>query len=255
MTLYYAKPNFAKMESVRIVPARAALIDCDADALMSIMERAGKASHAAEVLPEDAPPEERRAASERFIKTIVRLGHESVLEHASVSVFVECSRACSHQWVRHRIAAYTQLSQRFVDHGMPGTTTTKRHVDLTFIDPMFPDSTTGKRWAFGDPDAPGLVKLLQEDFYRVVNECGRVYDGLRYAGLNAEDARAVLPNATYTQFYTTANLRQWRHFFNMRCAPDAQYEIRTLACSLLEQMNAKFPAVFSDLVTKLLNPV
>ena len=76
------------------------------------------------------------------------------------------------------------------------------------------------------------------------------YCQLRAAGAHAEDARAVLPNATATQLYMTANLREWRHFIEMRAAPAAQGEIRILAKELHRQLVAVFPCLFDDLVFK-----
>lgn len=166
--------------------------------------------------------------SDRFVRMLVKLGHESVLEHHSVTVFVTCDRATSHQWVRHRLASYTQESQRFVETG-----------SFVIIDPEFADSPPGKR---------ALETLISAAEMARAN-----YMSLRASGVQKEDARSVLLNASRTRFYTTANLRQWRHFLAVRCAKDAQHNIRCLALDLLNKMHAALPAVFYDLSDKYLN--
>jgi len=156
-----------------------------------------------------------------FVRMIVKLGHESVLEHHNISVMVITDRATAQQWLRHRLASYTMESQRYVNYAKRG--------GLEFIRPV-----AARNWS---PEA----QCAWEDAMR---SAGRAYGALIAAGLPAEDARSVLPNATATTFVTTANLRQWRHFFAVRDDQAAQSEIRALANALHKQLSALLPDVF-----------
>jgi len=172
--------------------------------------------------------------SDRFVRMLVKLGHESVLEHHSVTAFVTCDRATSHQWVRHRLASYTQESQRFVEATTSSTSSTPS--SFAIIDPEF---------------EPSLSADLAFKTLLTAAENARInYMALRAIGIPKEDARSVLLNASRTRFYTTANLRQWRHFFEVRCAKSAQHNIRSLALNSLEKMYVALPAVFYDLADK-----
>ena len=185
----------------------------DPTALKTI-ETAGRISHAS---GESVSIE----TADKFIRMLVRLGHESVLEHHSVTVYVECDRATAQQWTRHRLASYTMLSQRYVDASKDTT--------MKFIDPEI--DTTDHMQVFVDQ----------------CESAAAAYRKMRKLGIPPEDARFVLPNAALTAFYTTANLRSWRHFFSERCKMDAQHNIRRLALNLLIEFNTIFPCCVYDL--------
>jgi thymidylate synthase (FAD) len=157
----------------------------------------------------------------KFLKSRIGEGHESIIEHASVTFDIEgISRACSHQLVRHRIASYSQESQRYVDMSAP-----------EFVVPP----SIG-----GDPEAAAVW----EEF---VSQVSRAYHRLRELGVRKEDARFVLPNATATRIIVTMNFRSLRHFFSVRLDKAAQWEIRALALEMLRQVHALAPSVFADL--------
>lgn len=163
---------------------------------------------------------------ESFLRRIIKMGHESILEHHSITVYVQCDRATAQQWTRHRIAAYSMQSQRYVDF------TTQKHGggDIAFVPPSFP------------PDRRDLFAIFEA-------ACGaaeKSYAELRQAGVPPEDARAVLPNSTATVFYTTANIRQWRHFLKLRCSLQAQKPIRNLAADLKLLLLNTWPCLFDD---------
>ena len=215
----------------------------DPQGIMKMLETIGRICHGSKP---NATPD----SAERFIRMIIRLGHESVLEHVSVTVYVECDRAMAQQWTRHRIAAYTMESQRYVTYK-----------EVRFIDPEFRSKSGGDRHyskglvdhAAGCPSAepvPEDVKALYAAFDQACSTAEHEYQMLRNSGAPPEDARVVLPNCTRTVFYTTANLRSWRHFFEMRCAPGAQHNIRAVSTDLLKQFHQALPAVFQDIVEK-----
>lgn len=156
-----------------------------------------------------------------FVMKRVREGHESIIEHASATFFVTgISRACSHQLVRHRLASYSQESQRYVDMSDP-----------EFVVPPA---------VAADPEA----MRIWDDF---VTQAKETYRALRERGVRKEDSRFLLPNATATRIVVTMNFRELRHFFQVRCQKDAQWEIRELACEMLRIMHDVSPAVFGDL--------
>ena len=164
---------------------------------------------------------------ESFIKKIIDLGHESVLEHVSFSFAVEgISRACSHQLVRHRIASYSQQSQRYVR--------------FDNIDIVVPDSVKN------DEDANNMFNKLMDDI-------ADVYRYLLDKGIPAEDARFVLPNAAATKIIVTMNLRELKHFFKLRTCNRAQWEIRALAIEMLKLLKNKIPLLFSQMGPACLN--
>ena len=162
----------------------------------------------------------------RFVQARVREGHESLIEHASVTFEISgISRACSHQLVRHRIASYSQESQRYVD----------------MSDPEFVVPPSVAR----DPEA----QAVWDEF---MAEVADTYHRLRELGVRKEDARFVLPNAAATRIIVTMNFRSLRHLFSVRCDKAAQWEIRELSLEMLRQVYQIAPSVFGDLYERYL---
>ncbi len=156
---------------------------------------------------------------EVFLEKITSMGHLSVLEHVSFSFGVEgISRACSHQLVRHRMASYSQQSQRYVSH--------KKQFEA-----VTPDSIAHQ------PD-------LNERYQQMLGNIHELYAEMLEAGIPAEDARFVLPNAATTKIIVTMNGRELLHFFSLRCCRRAQWEIQQLAKLMLQQIKALAPILF-----------
>ena len=149
--------------------------------------------------------------SPKRVERCFKNGHMSVFEHASVSFLVEgISRACSHQLVRHRLASFSQVSQRYVK-GCPGN--------------VIPLSIESNEKAL---DAFMNALLICQNAYKVmINECG----------IPAEDARYVFPNAAETSVVVTMNWRELFHFLDLRTDKAAQWEIRDLALKMIEQLH------------------
>lgn len=175
--------------------------------------------------------------NERFIKMLADMGHHSPLEHVSFTFAVEgVSRALTHQLVRHRIASYSQQSQRYVnldktfDYIMPPSIE-KNEVTTTVFENAMKDI---KRYY------DYLVDSLEESY---------ISNGMdkREANKKAiEDARYVLPNACETKIVFTMNVRTLLHFFEKRCCSRAQWEIRNLANEMLRQCKEISPILFSS---------
>lgn len=165
--------------------------------------------------------EKSRHDREGLLTKILDLGHLSVLEHASFTFGVEgISRACSHQLVRHRIASYSQQSQRYVSHK--------------------------ERFAAVIPPSVAERPELRERFEAFLEEAHKAYRELLDAGIPAEDARFVLPNAAETKIVVTMNARELHHFFSLRCCRRAQWEIRAMAVEMLRLAKQAAPLLFAQ---------
>jgi len=158
-------------------------------------------------------------------------GHESVIEHSCMTVeFDNVCRGFTHELVRHRLVAYTQESTRYVD-------------ESNFLVVVPPDK---------NPDEK-LVKLVLSDghaievsFQEWMNLNEQMYRGLREAGWVSQDARQTLPIGIKAQIVATANFREWRHIFKLRCAPGAHWEIRRVMISFLKDVQKRVPVIFAD---------
>ncbi len=182
----------------------------------ALLEHAGRTCYRSE--PKGEPG--------KFLRARIREGHESIIEHASVTFEISgISRACSHQLVRHRIASYSQESQRYVGMSAP-----------EFV---VPPSVA---------ENPQAVAIWDEFMGQVT----KAYHRLRELGVRKEDARFVLPNAAATRIIVTMNFRSLRHFFSVRCDRAAQWEIRDLALEMLRQVHVLAPSVFGDLYDRFL---
>jgi len=167
-------------------------------------------------------------SAEKFVRMLLRRGHESVIEHTSLTVkFLGCSRGFTHEMVRHRLASFSQESTRYVDES-----------DARFVVPPHRDENM-------------LVRLddgRKVSFRQMLCEVERFYRALRQDGWLPEDARQILPIATEAELVTTANFREWRHIFKRRTQQAAHWEIRAVMCKLLTTLQKIVPAVFEDFV-------
>lgn len=153
-----------------------------------------------------------------LVSKIMSMGHSSTLEHVSFTFAVEgVSRVLTHQLVRHRIASYSQQSQRYVaEH----------------------------RFEFVMPPAVEKNPAAKAKFEALMEDIQRTYSELTELGIHKEDARYCLSNATETKIVVTMNARALLHFFELRCCARAQWEIRRLAEAMLKQVRTVAPLLF-----------
>ena len=162
---------------------------------------------------------------DKYLMGVMNSGHLSVIEHANFTFLVEdVSRALTHQLVRHRIASYSQLSQRYVKMDEP-----------TYVTP--PSIMNRMNGRVGD--------FPKEVFEVVMEKCWDAYNELIKMGIPAEDARFVLPNACTTSIAITMNARELLHFFSLRCCNRAQWEIREMAQYMLDICKQVAPTIFA----------
>ena len=203
-----------------IEPSVELIDDFDAAAIMKKIERAGRVCYKSEGNIKDD-------SAEKFIRGIIKRGHESVIEHATISFKIICDRGVTHELVRHRIgASYSQESTRFCDYSAG-----KFGGELTFIKPCF--------WQDDDEN----FNLWKETMAQLEKN----YLALRAGGAKPEEARSILPNSLKTEIFVTMNLREWRHFLKLRTAKAAHPQMREVALKIYKILVEKLPAVFDDI--------
>lgn len=203
------------------------LLEMTQDAL-SVIYAAARQCYASEFAADIfSKQKEEPARQVAFVRNLVKAGHESPLEHAKFTFAIEgVSRALTHQLVRHRIASFSQQSQRYV-----------KEENFDFIIPPSIESD----------------EFLKSEFLKIMDRIQKSYNMLlkmlkqkSVVGQKAnEDARFVLPQAAETKIVVTMNCRELLHFFKLRCGKTAQWEIRNLADAMLKICKEQLPAVFS----------
>lgn len=162
-----------------------------------------------------------------FVKRLIKSGHESVLEHSSMTVIFVVDRALSHEIVRHRLASFSQESTRYCNYSKD-----KFSNELTFIKPETSLDSYG---------------LFGEEFLNTCYEAERRYLKLTSEGVPPEIARDILPNCLATKLVVTANYREWRHIFKLRTAKAAHPKLRRVMLYLLDDVKKIIPVVFDDI--------
>ena len=184
------------------------------------------AGFVADMWPRLLSGEISRDKQAEFVQSVLESGHDSPVEHVSFTFAVEgISRACSHQLVRHRIASYSQQSQRYVDES-----------EMDYILPPAIARIPEARERF-----EGLMREISQayrDLKGLLSEHGRAKSA-------NEDARFVLPQAAETKIVITMNCRSLLHFFSLRCCARAQWEIREMALAMLALCRERLPAIFA----------
>ena len=169
----------------------------------------------------------KKGDQKAFVKKLVDMGHMTPVEHPNFTFAVEgISRACSHQLVRHRLASYSQQSQRYVS-------------EEAGFDYIIPPSIKAD-------------KALTKEYKQMMKEAGvaysRLVEKLGEQGITGEaanqDARFALPNAAETKIIITMNARELMHFFRMRCCNRAQWEIREMSDRMLKLAKRVSPVIF-----------
>lgn len=161
-------------------------------------------------------------SASRFVRSIVKSGHESVIEHFSFSVRFVVDRAVSHEIVRHRIASFSQESQRYCNYSTEG--------QVTFIRPFYLTDGSNQYLAWRKS-----CEMAEKAYLRLLDQ-----------EMKPEEARAVLPNSTKTEIVMTANLREWRHFFRLRTDLKAHPQMRQIMLPLYHKLRFFLPEVFDQ---------
>jgi len=173
-----------------------------------------------------------------FVERLVQMGHMTPIEHPSFTFAIEgISRACSHQLVRHRLASYSQQSQRYVSEksGVRGQGSEAEEGFDYIIPPSIAEDEKAK-------------EIFEASMVEAQKAYDRLIAKLNERGIKGEsanqDARFVLPNAAETKIMVTMNARELLHFFRLRCCNRAQWEIRHMAEKMLQLVKEVAPTIF-----------
>ena len=160
--------------------------------------------------------------NEKWLQSRIKQGHESLIEHASATFYIKASRVLTHELVRHRLASYSQRSQRYVKEGKKNYITPPELLENTSSD-------------------------VASAFHKAISAAWDSYRKLLAAGVKQEIARYVLPNACTTEIICTWNFREIRHIIKLRSSPSALPEFQVIAEKIKEIMKVQAPNVFIDL--------
>lgn len=205
---------------MKIIEASVELIgEVDGKKIMKHIELAGRVCYKSESRISDD-------SAEKFIANIIKSGHESVIEHVSLTFKIICDRGVLAEITRHRLASFSVESTRYNDYSNG-----KFDGELTFIKPNFwnEDDENFKTWL-------DTMKILEENYLL-----------MRKNGARPEQARSILPNSLKTEIFMTANLREWRHFLKLRTSSRAHPQMREVALKIYEILREKLPVIFSDI--------
>lgn len=202
-----------------IEPSVEILTPIDGKAILKMLEAVGRTCYKSE-------DKIQEGSAEKFIAGIVKRGHEAVIEYYNITVKFICDRGVTHEIVRHRLASYCQESTRYCNYSSD-----KFGTEITVIKPCYLDEgTEGYRmWA-------GLCSLAEAYYFDLLNY-----------GCTPQEARAVLPNSLKTELVMTANIREFRHFFKLRCSKAAHPQMREVALMLLKEFKERIPVLFDDI--------
>ena len=195
---------------MKIIEPSATLIDeINPAAILRKLEVCGRVSHQSEP---------REDSAEEFVRKLIKRGHESVLEHVSLTFHIICDRAIQNELVRHRHASFTVESTRYVKYN-----------ELEFIRPEGITNTGFYHWR-------RMVEHVEEDYKFLIRN-----------GERPEIARAVLPLCLKSELYMTANLREWRHVLKLRMAKAAHPQMRELAYQIYDVFKENLPVIVEDI--------
>jgi len=197
----------------------------DRDFIFKLIEEAGRTAYRSEdKITSDSAP--------KFVKKIMELGHESVIEHYGITSRFIIDRGVSHELVRHRLASYTQESTRFCNYEKD-----KFGNEISVILPT---------WAMA-PLQDTTKYDMYVDWHSAMLATERAYFTMLKHGATPQEARAVLPNALKTEIVVTANLRELRLILNTRCTKKAHPDMRYIMLKFLDKLNTLLPEVFNDI--------
>lgn len=188
------------------------LTNIDKEKIYKNIELAGRTAYKSEDKITDT-------SAETFIRGIIKRGHESVLEHESISIRFITDRGVTHEEVRHRLCSYTQESTRYCNYSKKG---------MTFIKPI--------DFILEDDDLE-LLKLIENHYNKKISQ-----------GKTPQQSRYFLINGLKTEIVHTANIREWRHILKLRTAKSAHPQMRALMIPLLNELKEKLPVLFEDII-------
>ena len=181
------------------------------------IERCGRVCHQSE--PKGKP--------EDFVRKLIKLGHESVLEHVNLTFHIVCDRAIQNELVRHRLASFSVESTRYVKYDEIEVVSALPRNDERYF-------------------TNGDIRASYEIWYLSMLQIEECYKALLQNAFKPEEARAVLPLCLKSELYMTANLREWRHILRVRTSEHAHPQMRFIAGKILGIFKEKLPVIVED---------
>lgn len=212
-------------------PSYEILTNLNGPEILKLIELAGRTCYKSESNITDE-------SATKFCENILKLGHESVIEHASITVRFIANRGFTHELVRHRLASFSQESTRYCNY----------KGGVTFIIPPWVDVKPGKYkppllYSAIFPENTDKGILL---WFGAMGCNENMYLALLNQGWTPQQARGVLPIDLKTEIIMTANIREWRHIFKLRCSRKAHPQMRELMIPLRNELSAKVPILFRE---------
>ena len=195
-------------------------------------------------------------SAKKLIRKLIENGHEAMLEHGSLMMKFICDRGVSHELVRHRMASFAQESTRYCNYGQD-----KFGNEITVVEPIeFEDIPKLNKEAIQLYTVSDIIMdhILPPNehcywcWYDVCLNAEENYLDMLEHGATPQMARSVLPNSLKTEVVVTANYREWRHIFDLRCNRAAHPEMRRLMLPLLKDLYGRIPVIFDDIYEKYL---
>ncbi len=212
--------------------------EVDGEKILKNLERYGRVCYKSE---DKMTPDSAR----KFIANILKSGHESIIEHEKITVRIICDRGVTHEIVRHRLASYSQESTRYCNYSG----------GVTFIIPPWVRLNEGEYKHVSDVSPHKYNNLWWENlthaeqiWFSTIMVSEKAYIELLGEGWKPQQARSVLPNSLKTEIIVTYNLREWRHFFRLRCSKAAHPQMREIALPLLRAFRGYIPVIFDDII-------
>ncbi|MBW8001727.1 MAG: FAD-dependent thymidylate synthase [Planctomycetes bacterium] len=222
--MFLVKPSFEILSIMGYDPAHE-MLPCDTP--IALIEHAGRTCYKSE-------DQITATSAINFVKMILKRGHESVLEHSAVTVKFVIDRGVSHEWVRHRLCAFSQESTRYCNY----------KGGVTFVIPPWVDIDPGD---YDTPDDLGGEDQANYDWAQLVYSTEETYMNLLHLGWSPQQARSVLPNSLKTELVVTANFREWRHIFKLRTAKAAHPQMQEIMIPTLKEFQKRVPVIFDGI--------
>ena len=189
-------------------------------------------------------------SSKKFVELVLARGHESVIEHTSLSIRFIVDRGVTHELVRHRLVAYSQESTRYCNYGGGVTFVIPSWVDIEpgeyDYDPTAKiDYTRWKQRLEGDGELANYT--TSGNWFEHMLSSEIVYAQLLKQGWSPQQARSVLPNSLKTEIVATTNIREWRHILRLRTSKVAHPQMLEIMLPLLSELKDRIPILFDDI--------
>jgi len=210
-----------------IKPSYEILTEINGDRILKNIEKAGRTCYKSE-------DKITKDSAIKFVNMVTKRGHHSVIEHESISINFICDRGVTHEMVRHRLCAYSQESTRYCNY----------KGGVAFIIPPWVNIEPGE---YNYESIFDTLSFSQQLWLKSMLDSESSYKNLLLEGWSPQQARSVLPNSLKTEIVWTANIREWRHIFNLRCSKAAHPQIKEVMFPALKDLNEQIPVLFEDI--------